>query len=118
MVKGVKILGIGLYEIQSFSNPNRSYVVDRVERSCTCECFKARGWCKHLAYVFENEVDLRRWEAIWKADKEFKEQQQRKLLERLRGFKPLDEQSRRFFRLAGWDYCEDLSALVQALVEG
>ena len=55
---------------------------------------------------------------IREANRRFREEQQRKLLERLRGFKPLDEQSRRFFRLAGWDYCEDLSALVQALVEG
>jgi len=72
-LKGVKILRIGLYKIPSFTNSNKSYVVDRLERSCACECFKIRGWCKHLAYVSEHELDLEWEEKIWKADQEFKE---------------------------------------------
>jgi hypothetical protein len=72
-VKGVKILGVGLYEVQSFTNPNKSYVVDRLERSCTCECFRRAGWCKHLKYVMDHELDLIWEEKIWKADQEFKQ---------------------------------------------
>jgi len=63
---------------------------------------------------FDPEIERR----IREANRKFQEEQRRKMLERLKQFRPLDEQSKRFFRLAGWDYCEDLSALVQALVEG
>ena len=72
-VKGIEILAVGLYKVQSFTNPNWSYVVDRIERSCTCESFKIRGWCKHLAYVSEHELDLKWEEAVWKANREFEQ---------------------------------------------
>jgi hypothetical protein len=76
-VKGVKILAVGLYQVESFSTPGKWYIVDRLERSCTCECFRRAGWCKHLKYVFEHELDLEWEEAIWKADREFKQWQRK-----------------------------------------
>ena len=55
---------------------------------------------------------------IQEANRKFKEEQRRKMLERLKEFRPLDEQSKRFFRAFGFEYCEDLSALIQALIGG
>ena len=74
-IKGVlvRIVKPGLIEIQSFSNPEKFYVVDRLERSCTCECFKLRGWCKHLNFVLEHEGLICLEEGVWRANKEFEE---------------------------------------------
>ena len=74
-IKGVwvRVIEPGLIQVQSFSSPEKWYVVDRFERSCTCECFRQRGWCKHLNFVLEHEDLVRLEEGVWKANKEFEE---------------------------------------------
>lgn len=69
----VEVLKPGLIQVQSFTNPGKWYVVDRFERSCTCECFRLKGWCKHLRFILENEALVRMKESMWKADREFEE---------------------------------------------
>lgn len=73
VLKNIQVLEPGLVQIQSFSNPNRSYVVDRWEKSCTCECFRLKGWCKHLRFILENEALVRLKESMWSSDREFEE---------------------------------------------
>ena len=51
---GVKVLGSGLFEVPSFTNPRKKYVVDLREKSCTCPAYRFRGYCKHLKFVEEN----------------------------------------------------------------
>jgi len=112
----VKVSEPGLIQVQSFTNPEKWYVVDRLERSCTCECFKTRGWCKHLNFVLEYEDLIHLEEGVWKTNKKFEEWKRKTLLERLKGFKPLDEETRRAFREAGWEYDEGLSAMIHILL--
>ncbi|MEM2170013.1 MAG: SWIM zinc finger family protein [Candidatus Bathyarchaeia archaeon] len=118
-IKGVwvRVLEPGLLEVESCSQKGKFYVVDRFAKTCTCPDFKFRGRkCKHLAFVEENEWKVELEEKIWKANKEFMEEKRREILEKLKDFKPLDEKTRKEFRLVGWEYDEDLSALVWALI--
>jgi len=48
---GIRVLGGGLYEVPSFTNPRKTYVVDVREHTCTCPGFQYRGKCKHLKLV-------------------------------------------------------------------
>jgi len=81
-IKGVwvRVLEPGLLQVQSFSNPEKWYVVDRKERTCTCPDFKNRGRkCKHLQFVEEHEWKIELEEKIWKANKEFEEWRKKQL---------------------------------------
>jgi len=118
MATKIKVLEPGLLQVQNFTNPEKWYVVDRLERSCTCECFKLRGWCKHLNFVLEHEADIIWEEKIWKAMKEFEEWRHNLIAERLKSFRPIDGKVRKALESAGWEYDEDLSALVWALITG
>ncbi|MEM1784532.1 MAG: hypothetical protein QW800_08860 [Candidatus Bathyarchaeia archaeon] len=53
---------------------------------------------------------------IQEANRKFEEWRRQLLLERLKSFKPLDEETRKRFAELGWEYDEDLSALVWALI--
>ena len=55
LVSQIRFLDEGLYEVPSFTNPKKKYVVDLREKSCTCPDFTHRGRkCKHLKVVEEN----------------------------------------------------------------
>jgi len=49
----IKELGRGLYEVPSFTDPRKTYVVDIIERTCTCPAFTygVRNPCKHIKAV-------------------------------------------------------------------
>ncbi|MEM2341994.1 MAG: hypothetical protein QXX94_05630 [Candidatus Bathyarchaeia archaeon] len=96
----VMVLEPGLIQIESFSQKGKFYVVDRLEKTCTCECFRLRGWCKHIQFVEEHEGLIHLEEGVWRANK-FEEWKRKMLLEGLKSFKPLDEKTRRAFRGAG-----------------
>lgn len=55
MMGGIKVLEDGLYEVRSFTDPNKTYVVDVVERTCTCPAFiyGVRVPCKHILAALE-----------------------------------------------------------------
>jgi len=57
-------------------------------------------------------------EKIRRANEEFKKWRINLLKEKLKEFKPLDEETKKLFKSLGWEYREDLSALAQALIEG
>ena len=48
-----KLPEVGLYEVQSSRNPQIFYVVDLLEKTCTCPGFIFRGKCKHLKLLEE-----------------------------------------------------------------
>jgi len=50
-------LGDSLYACPSFTKPNKFYILDVKERTCTCPAFRWFGHCKHL-------IALRRLEAF------------------------------------------------------
>ncbi len=50
-----KNLGNGLYEVQSESVANKTYVVDLRDKGYTCKGFQYRGSCKHLRALQERE---------------------------------------------------------------
>ena len=54
LVSQIRFLDEGLYEVPSFTNPRKKYVVDLREKSCTCPAYRFRGYCKHLKFVEEN----------------------------------------------------------------
>ena len=53
LVSQIRFLDEGLYEVPSFTNPRKKYVVDLREKSCTCPAYRFRGYCKHLKAVEE-----------------------------------------------------------------
>jgi len=67
-IKGiwVKVLGLGLVEVEG-------YVVDRKEKTCSCQDYKHGEKCKHIRFVEENEWQVEIEEKVWKANKEFEE---------------------------------------------
>ena len=55
----IRRLRNGLFRVQSFSNPQIFYVVDLLEKTCTCPHFTYRGIiCKHLRAVEEIAQDM------------------------------------------------------------
>jgi len=75
-IKGVwvRVLEPGLLQVQSFSNPEKWYVVDRFAKTCSCPDHKYRGRvCKHLRLIEEFEWKVELEEKIWKANREFEE---------------------------------------------
>jgi len=117
-IKGlwVKVLEPGLIQVQSFTNPEKWYVVDRRENTCTCPDFRFRGRkCKHIQFVEEHETDIRWEEKIWKAMKEFEEWRRNLILEKIKRFKPVDEETKKVFKALGFEYDESLSATLSIL---
>ena len=117
-IKGVwvRVLEPGLIQVQSFSNPEKWYVVDRFAKTCSCPDFRFRGRkCKHIQFVEENEWQVEIEEKIWKANREFGEWRRGLIAERLRGFKPLDAETRKRLQAAGWEYDEELSKIIYIL---
>ena len=55
-MRKIKELGHGLYEVPSFTDPRKTYVVDIIERTCTCPAFTygIRNPCKHILAVKEH----------------------------------------------------------------
>ena len=50
-VMAVSPLGEKLYQVQSETHPDKSYVVDMLGRNCNCMAYRYGGACKHLAKV-------------------------------------------------------------------
>jgi len=75
-IKGVwvRVLEPGLIQVQSFSSPEKWYVVDRFAKTCACPDFRFRGRkCKHIQFVEENEALIRLEEGVWEANRKFEE---------------------------------------------
>ena len=47
----VTFIKADLYDVESQSNPEQTYVVDRAAGTCTCKGFQYRSQCKHLEAV-------------------------------------------------------------------
>jgi len=118
-IKGVwvKVLEPGLIQVESFTRKGVFYVVDRLEKTCTCPDFRFRGRkCKHIQLVEEYGWKIELEEKIWKANMESREWQRRLLIEKLKDFKPLDKETKKRFAELGWEYDEELSKIAYILM--
>jgi len=66
-MSGIKELGCGLYEVPSFTDPSKTYVVDIFEETCTCPAFThgVRNPCKHIRAVKDHVNLILPTNGIW-----------------------------------------------------
>jgi len=46
-----------LIKVQSFTKPNKFYIVDVKNQTCSCPSFKANKYCKHLQFIFGENIN-------------------------------------------------------------
>ena len=112
----VRVVEPGLVEVESFTRKGVFYMVDRVEKTCTCPDFRFRGRkCKHLRFVEEHETDIRWEERVLEANQKFEEWRRNLILEKIKRFKPVDEETKKVFKALGFEYDDSLSATLSIL---